>query len=129
MKIEIRARFDERILLSGEYKDIRDCLEQKRGADLGGANLRDANLRDADLRGAKNYIDSHDVFKEAVRRKKVEVFSEIEWSAIAQITIHTLCWDSIRKRFGNVMGHIFEILAQDGYTEWLEYWNKIKGEN
>jgi len=88
--------------------------------------LRGANLVGANLRGARNYRDSHDVFQEVVRRQKVEVFSNDEWSAIAQITIHRLCWDSIKKRFGDVMPHIFEVLAQAGFTEWLEYWKETE---
>jgi len=80
-------------------------------------------LRGAYLEGAKNYLDSHDIFKEIVRRQPVDTFVEAEWSAIAQITVHTLCWDSIKKRFPDVMPHIFEILANAGSGEWLEYWN------
>jgi len=150
MKIEIKKRFTGSIILSGDYGNIKDCLEKNRyanlryadlkyanlrGADLGGANLRGANLRGADLRGAdlrgadlrgaRNYRDSHDVFQEVVRRQKVEVFGEAEWNAIAQITIHRLCWDSIKKRFSDVMPHIFEVLAQAGFTEWLEYWKEM----
>jgi len=81
-------------------------------------------LRGADLRGANNYRDSHDIFQEVVRRQEVSVFGEAEWSAIAQITIHRLCWGSIEKRFSDVMLHIFKVLANDGFGEWLEYWNK-----
>jgi len=97
-----------------------------RGADLGGAYLGGADLGGADLRDAKNYQDSHDVFIEAVRRQPVSVFVEAEWSAIAQITIHRLCWVSIKKRFPDVMPHIFEVLAKAGFTEWQEYWNTLK---
>ena len=57
MKIEIRNRYDNEIILCGEYKNIKDCLEKNRGAylggaDLGGADLRGAYLGGADLRGA-----------------------------------------------------------------------------
>jgi len=104
--------------------DLRDV--DLRGADLAGANLRDVDLRGADLAGAKNYQDSHDVFIESVRRQKVDVFTEAEWGAIAQITIHRLCWDSIKKRFSSVVPHIFKILADAGFNEWLKYWEEIK---
>ncbi len=187
MLIEIKNRYTGKILLSGEYSDIKDCLEKNRGAYLRGANLtgaylrgahleganltgaylrgahledanltgaylrgahledayfegahlEDANLtgahledayfRDANLTGAKGYFNSHEVFAEIVRRQPVLVFNETEWSAIAQIIIHRLCWDSIIKRFSNVMPHIFEILAKAGFTEWLEFWkDKVK---
>jgi hypothetical protein len=100
-----------------------------RGANLGGANLGGANLGGANLEGAKNYQDSHDIFIEVVRRQKVDVFIEAEWSAIAQITIHRLCWDSIKKRFSDVMPHIFDILANAGFDEWQKHWNEITKED
>ena len=73
MKIEIKSRFDNnKVLVSGKYENIKECLEKNRdanlqgadlwgaylrgaylrGADLQGANLQGANLRDANLRGA-----------------------------------------------------------------------------
>ena len=68
MKIEIKSRFDSnKVLVSGKYENIKDCLEKNRsanlrsadlqgaylrGADLQGADLQDANLRGANLRGA-----------------------------------------------------------------------------
>ena len=57
MKIEIRNRFDNKIILSGKYASIKECLEKNRGADLrsaklGGADLEGANLRSANLWGA-----------------------------------------------------------------------------
>ena len=116
MKIEIKARFTDAVIISGDYESIRDCLEKNRGADL----------RDADLRGAKGYANSHDIFAEVIRRQRVELFSDAEWAAIAQITIHRLCWDSIQKRFNDIMPGIFKKLADAGFGEWLEYWNTLK---
>jgi len=52
MKIEIKSRWDDNVILCGEYENIKDCLEKNRGAYLEGANLRGANLRGAYLRGA-----------------------------------------------------------------------------
>ena len=190
MNIEIKNRFTGSIIISGEYENMKDCLQKNRGAnligayliganliganligaylrgadlggadlggayligaDLGGANLIDANLRGADLggadlrganligaylrgadlggadlRGAKGYVDSHDIFIEAVRMQKVSLFVQAEWVAIAQIAIHRLCWDSIKNRFSKVMPSIFKKLAKAGFNEWLEYWNKL----
>ena len=96
-----------------------------RGAYLGGANLGGADLRGADLRGAEGYVNSHDIFAEAVRKQKIELFLDAEWVAIAQITIHSLCWDAIRKRFSTVMPGIFKKLADAGLDEWLQYWEKL----
>ena len=63
--IEIRSRFDGRVLYAAETaQDVRAAAVQAvaaesslyganlRGADLRGANLRGANLREADLHGA-----------------------------------------------------------------------------
>jgi uncharacterized protein YjbI with pentapeptide repeats len=96
------------------------------GADLMGANFRGTNFRGADLKGVKNYRDIHQIFSEIIRRQNVESFTNKEWAAIAQITLHELCWDSIKKRFSNVIPHIFEILADKGFDEWLNHWNEIK---
>jgi hypothetical protein len=52
MKIEIKSRYDNSIILCGEYESVKDCLEKNRGANLEGANLMDANLLGANLRGA-----------------------------------------------------------------------------
>jgi len=63
MDIKIVSRFDSsKIIVCGEYENIKDCIEKNRdksfygaslrGADLQGANLRGADLRWADLRGA-----------------------------------------------------------------------------
>ena len=145
MKIEIKNRSTGSTILSGEYESIKDCLYKNRGAYLGGANLggadlgganfrgaylRGANLggaylRGADLRGAEGYVNSHDIFAEAVRKQKIELFLDAEWVAIAQITIHSLCWDAIRKRFSTVMPGIFKKLADAGLDEWLQYWEKL----
>ena len=195
MKIEITNRLKGNAIISGDYNDIKDCLEKNRGAylrdadlggaylggahlggahlggadlggaylgdaylrgadlggaylgdaylggadlgdaylggahlrgaDLRGADLRGADLRGADLRGAKNYKGSHDIFKEVVRRQPVNTFIVVEWVAIGEIIVHTLCWDAISKRFGNVMGHIFNVLADEGFPEWQDYWKEI----
>jgi len=53
MKIEIKSRFDNnKVLVSGKYENIKECLEKNRDAYLRDANLRDANLQGANLRGA-----------------------------------------------------------------------------
>ena len=162
--IEIKNRYTDEIMLSGEYESIKNCLEKNkdthlRGADLGGAYLRDADLRgadlrgahlrgadlggadlrgahlrdadlrgaylrDADLRGAKNYVDSHDIFKEIIRRQPVKTFTNPEWSIIGQILVHTLCWDSIKKRYGKKIMPLFKKLSKIGFDEWENYYKE-----
>jgi hypothetical protein len=146
------------LIISGEYTSIKDCLNQNKQinfsyanltctdlsyidlsyinltcADLSytdfiGANFRGTNFRGANFRGVKNYRDIHQIFSEIIRRQNVESFTDYEWSAIAQITIHELCWSSIKKRFSEVIPHVFEILADKGFDEWLNHWNEIKGD-
>ncbi len=54
MKIEIRHRFSGKIMVVGEYANIKEAVEKavKIGANLEGANLEGAYLRGAYLRGA-----------------------------------------------------------------------------
>jgi len=67
MKIKIENRLTGKVILSGEYESLKECLEKNRGAnlasaylegaylvgaDLVGANLEGAYLRDANLAGA-----------------------------------------------------------------------------
>jgi len=130
MKIEIKNRWTDEIILCGEYESIKDCLEKNRdanlrGANLGGANLWDANLRDAYLEGAKNYFNSHDFFAEIVRQQSIKTFSDKEWSMIGQVWIHRLCWDSIKKRFGKKFMPIFKKLSKEGFKEFEEKYQKV----
>ena len=54
MNIEIRNRWNNAIIIAGEYENVREAVLKARegGADLRGANLSDANLSDANLSGA-----------------------------------------------------------------------------
>lgn len=49
MNVEIKNRFSGEIILCGEYKSIKECLEKNRKANLFGANLSWANLSGANL--------------------------------------------------------------------------------
>jgi len=136
MKIEIKSRFDNnKVLVSGKYENIKECLEKNRDAYLRDANLRDANLQGANLRGAylqgadlwsadlwsaKGYLDSHTFFQEVVRQQKIDTFTQKEWSIIGQIIVHRLCWDSIKKRFNKSAMGIFKKLKKVGFDEWEE---------
>ena len=120
MKIEIRNRYTGSIIISGDYESVRECLKKNTGA-----YLTDADLRGANLDKITGYSQSHQVFMEAVRRQKPSVFTDTEWAAIGEISIHLPCWATIKKRFSGVMPHIFEILAAAGFPEWLDYWKEI----
>jgi len=51
MRVEIKNRYDGKIILCGEYESVKDCLEKNR-SDLRFANLRYADLSSADLSSA-----------------------------------------------------------------------------
>ena len=53
MLVEIKNRFTDKIILSGEYESIKDCLGRNKKANLVGANLGGANLVGANLFGEK----------------------------------------------------------------------------
>ena len=140
MRIEIKNRFNGKIIICGEYKSIKHCLEENRaayfedadlrdadlrGTDLKGADLEGADLVDADLRGAKNYVNNHHIFSEAVRRQEVATFTEKEWAMIGVIIIHSTCWDTIKKRFGKKMLSVFRKLSQVGFNEWEKHYKKV----
>jgi uncharacterized protein DUF5758/pentapeptide repeat protein len=54
MKTEVKNRYDETIIIAGEYENVREAVlkAKKNGANLRGANLRGADLSGADLSGA-----------------------------------------------------------------------------
>ena len=49
MKIEIKNRWDNKVLVSGKYENIKDCLEKNRDANLCYSDLRYSNLSYSDL--------------------------------------------------------------------------------
>ena len=154
MQIEIRRRYTNEVIVSGEYESTKACVVDKvksganlggadlrganlvgadlsgadlsgaylRGADLSGADLSGANLRGADLSGAKEYKNSHDIFSEIVKRQSVKIFTTSEWKCIAVISIHRICWDTIRKQFGKVAKSVFRKLAKAGFDEWQKHY-------
>ena len=71
MYIEIKNRFNDSVILSGEYDSIKDALEKNitmnfYGADLSGANLHWANLHWANLSGAnlsRANLDGADLYR------------------------------------------------------------------
>ena len=95
------------------------------GAYLGGAYLRGANLEGAYLRGAKNYVNSHDFFQEIIKRQDSKIFTSKEWGCIGQIIVHSLCWDSIKKRFKKEAMRVFKKLSKAGFDEWEKKFKEI----
>ena len=159
MKIEIKDRFDdEKIIISGEYESVKDCLEKNRSvnlcsadlysadlysanlsyADLSYADLRSADLRSADLssanlysanlEGIKGYSESHDIFTELCRQQKSKTFTEKEWAIIGFVSIHRICWDAIKERYGKKIMPIFKKLSKKGWGEFeKKYAELLKG--
>ena len=52
MNIEIKNRFNDKIIIVGEYVSIKEALEKNCGSDLHGSDLRGADLCGADLHGS-----------------------------------------------------------------------------
>jgi hypothetical protein len=152
MKITIKKRFTEEKIFECEAQSVKEAVIEAidsdadlSGADLIGADLRGADLRDAYLRGAylrdaylrgaylrdaylrdaKNYSENHDFFYECVRRETADSFTEYEWHIIGLLSIHRLCWDAIKKRFGEKIMPIFERLAETGFDEYRERYKGI----
>ena len=140
MNIEIRNKWNDEIILCGEYESIKDCLEKNIGANLRsanlssanliganlrGANLSSANLSSANLWGAKNYSENHDYWAEIIRRQPIKTFTDKEWAIIGQIIIHRLCWDSIKKRFGKKVIPIFKKQTKLGFGEFEKRYKEI----
>jgi len=135
-RIKILSRWDnKKVLVSGKYTSIKDCLEKNSGAylgdaylsgaylggaDLGGADLSGAYLGGAYLRGAEHYYGSHDFAIEIIRRQKVKIFIQKEWAVIGQIVIHRFCWDTILKKYKKEGISIAKKLAKAGFDEYLK---------
>ena len=128
MNIKILNRYDNKVILCGEYESIKDCLEKNRGAYLEGANLK----------GAKNYYNSIDFAIEIIRRQDIKFFTPKEWQIIGQVIVHRLCWkrikkdfivyrlcwEKIKKDYGDIVS-ILEKLDELGYSEYLKKFREL----
>jgi len=147
MKIEIKNRYTNKIILCGEYDSVKDCLEKNKnanlsranlsganlsGVNLSGVNLSGANLSRADLSGAnlsgaylsgaENYSESHDFFIQLIKNNSNK-FTKHEKEVASMIFAFRLCWKSIRKEYNTCARGIFKKLAGLG---WSEYADKFK---
>jgi len=77
------------------------------------------------LGGAKNYSMSHDFWMEIIRRQPIKTFTNPEWTIIGQITIHRLCWDTIKKRYDKKIMPIFKKIAKAGFNEFEDEYKKL----
>ena len=57
-QIEITHRYTGRIIISGKYESVKDCLDRNRGANFSGANFSGADFSGADLSDA-NFSDAN----------------------------------------------------------------------
>ena len=74
MNVEIKNRFTDDIILSGEYESIKDCLEKNRTANLYGANLSRANLSGAKTCYPKLYRDNLSILKHQPEGTKLRAY-------------------------------------------------------
>jgi len=96
-----------------------------RGADLEGANLWGANLRVANLEGAKNYSENRVIFIQLIRNNLIK-FSVRQQEIASRIFALEFCWKMIKKEYGKDMKKIFQILAEQGWDEFLVKWRGLE---
>jgi len=95
------------------------------GVDLRGAYLTGANLTGAYLSGAENYVNSRAVLAELIRRLDSKAITAKQWAIIGMIIVHSLCWDTIKKRFGKDALPIFHVLAKQGFDEFEKKYSEV----
>ena len=152
MKIEIKNRFDGKVIFGGDYASVKLCVEAAinakislscsnlrcsdlSGSDLSGSDLSGSNLRCSDLSysnlsgsnlsGSKGYNQSQDFFAQLVINHTIKFSISMQHIAFRIFALR-LCWDSINKQYGNKMTPIFKIMADLGWPEYLEYWTEYK---
>ena len=125
MKIQIKNRLNNTVIVEGDYDSVKVCLEQNRGAYLSDANLRGANLRGANLSGAKNITESHDIFIELCRRQDTKNITDKEWVFLGMLAVHRICWSSIKKRFGREVLPLFKKIADAGWPDYLKRYEEV----
>ena len=100
MKIQIKNRYTEKVIIEGEAENLKEFLEKNReagfreadlrGADLYGANLSESNLYGADFRGAD-------------LRKATLYESDLYKADLSEATITTNQKDGIIKSLGIIV--------------------------
>ena len=140
MKIEIKNRFDGKVMFGGEYENIKVCVKAAvnakadlvgadlGGAYLGGAGLRGADLGGANLGGAKEYSQSHEIMAQLVINHTIK-FSVAQQNIAFRIFALRLCWKSIKKEYGSKVRPVFKILADLGWDEYIKYWDEFVKNN
>jgi len=112
-------------LRSADLRNANLVGADLRNADLVGADLVGADLRGANLVGAEDISESHDIFLELCRRQKVESITKEEWHMIGILSIHRICWGSIKKRFGKKILPLFKKIADAGHDDFLKRYEQI----
>jgi len=148
MKIEIKHRYTNAVLWSGDAEDLKAGMEAAVtaganldgarlvganldganlvGARLDGANLDGANLDGARLDGAKGYGQNHDILAQLIRNNLIK-FTVHEQEMVFRIFALRLCWDSIEKEYGKRIGKVFSKLAKLGWDEYEKEWLARRG--
>ena len=133
MKIEIKHRYTNAVLWSGDAEDLKAGMEAAvtaganlDGARLVGANLDGANLDGARLDGAKGYGQNHDILAQLIRNNLIK-FTVHEQEMVFRIFALRLCWDSIEKEYGKRIGKVFSKLAKLGWDEYEKEWLARRG--
>ena len=120
MKIEIKNRFDGKVMFVGEYENIKVCVKAAVNAK--------ADLVGADLGGAKEYSQSHEIMAQLVIDHTIK-FSVSQQNIAFRIFALRLCWKSIKKEYGSKVRPVFKILADLGWDEYIKYWDEFVKNN
>jgi len=143
MKIEIKHRLTNKILLCGEYESIKDCLNKNigvnlRGADLEGADLEGADLRGDDLEGAdleganlrgadlrRAYLEGADYNGEKLTKEPIQLLGLKYFVMIIGTKIKIGCEEHTQKEWFKFTDK--EISEMDGKQalKWWKIWKPI----
>ena len=128
MKIEIKHRLTNKILLCGEYESIKDCLNKNIGADLKGAALEGADLEGANLRGAdlrRAYLEGADYNGEKLTKEPIQLLGLKYFVMIIGTKIKIGCEEHTQKEWFKFTDK--EISEMDGKQalKWWKIWKPI----
>jgi len=129
MKIEIKNRFNDKIIITGEYDNIKDALLKNSEADLSEADLYRANLYGANLSGADLYranLSGANLYRANLYR------ANLYGANLSRA-------DGIKLPIFNITGTLHPLLYMNGnirigcenhsLTEWVENYKTIGKEN
>ena len=144
MKIEIKNRFNDKIIITGEYDNIKDALLKNSEADLSEADLYRANLYGANLSGADLYranLSEADLYRadlSGANLSGADLYgADLSGANLSGADLSRA--DGIKLPIFNITGTLHPLLYMNGnirigcenhsLTEWVENYKTIGKEN